>query len=1035
MGKYMKHTSQPVVDGLNTKTKFALGLLSVTGVTGIGLFGQNQIASADNLTSTAVNNQAQNIGTTSTQASQATKQNEKSKVASPNLDQAVKNAQDAGLKTQEVAGNNYPGRIDDYSNLVNQANADYQKQVDTINQQINQKQQNLADQKAAQQSNGDVQDAAQTAQKSGVNVIKDTNQSVKNLVDVQKDNAEQVKQIKETTAQQEQQNQTTSQLKEGVTRANADVEKAANDAKNAGVILKTTDNKKDFTLAELQADKEQQLNQLKTAQEKQLAAQKEYEIALEKVNATNQANAAAYAKAQAAYLAAKQKNAELKSAYEKAVVDYDTKKSELVSKTHEKGYASELLMQALHLGSEENAKSDLTYTGKVTRPIDSDAPNGQKGYYKTQLTKGDTITVSYTNLSNSSYRDQKISKIVRTFTYGDNVNQEPIEMYIGKNPVLNVWYNSSINHSKPGNEVSGDYKRQIIETETFFDQDGKQITFDKDAIITVGSLNNWSENADKAHIEKVRIENARFIPITGGSISDQGSGWAFASKDNSTQDTRWDDISSKDFYVGSSIYQLNSGATEIKSILETDSGSKDTNIFTWAQSSTFVPVGTLPQEPVEPTYVDVPKDEPKVPEKVAEPVKPTAVQSEYHLYDQAAAKDPLTVHYHQNDLVNKEDPTVDYHYNTVEIKDTGSESASVSSSTSKSESTVHSESTKQSISNSTSISTNHSLSDSISTVTSESTSKNQSTSSSQSTSTVTSMSQSKSTHDSISNEGSNSASKSNSMSTSTNISTSNSVSSHESTSESEYKSISTSTQQSISGSVSTHVSISDSTSIRHSTSASQSGSISASTSNSISNDQSKSVSTSGSTSASISNSISSDQSKSASISGSTSISTHVSTSNSISNNQSKSASTSGSISASTSNSTSSDQSNTVSQSNSISTSNYPSTSTQQSISGSMLHSLSDSLSTSNSQIRSESNTNTNGSTSESTIAPKPIWDNFVPVEPKQTSTAKRTTATTLPKTGENTKSSQSHSADVAFFLGLSAGVGALGLMGRRRKDQ
>ncbi|CAH1851289.1 GbpC/Spa domain-containing protein [Convivina intestini] len=1074
MGKHMKHANQPSFDGLNTKTKFALGLLSVTGVTGIGLFGQNQLASADTVTPTAVANQAQTVSApaTATPSNQTVQKDEKSKVPSPSLDQAVKNAQDAGLKTQEVPGKNFPGRIDDYSNLVKQADADYQQQVDTINQQVSQKQQNTADQKATQESNATIHDAAQAAQDQGVDVIKDANQSQQTIADVQKDAAAQVKQIDAATEQQKQQNQATTKLNEAVSDANAEVNKAVSEAKDAGVILKPTDNKKDFTLADLQADKEQQLNQLRNAQDKQVLAQKEYEAALEKVNTTNKANEDAYNKAQEAYTAAKKKNAEMKAAYDKAVADYDAKKAELIAKTHEKGYASELLTQALHLGSEEQAKSDITYTGNVTKPVDSDAPNKQPGYYKTNLSKGDTITVSYTNLSNSSYRDQKISKIVRTFTYGENVNNEPIEMYIGKNPVLNVWYNSSVNHAHAGNEVKDAYKRQVIETETFFDQDGKQITFDKDAVITVGSLNNWSEDANKSHIEKVRIEDARFIPITGGSISDQGSGWAFASKDNSTADSNWDDISSKDFYVGSAIYQLNTGASAIKSTLETDSGPMDTNPFTWAQSSTFVPVGTLPAEPVAPSYE--PEVEPKAPEKLPEPVKPTAIQSEYHLYDEAAAKDPISVHYHENDLVKKEDKTVDYHYNTVEIKDTSSESASTSTSTSNSESKINSESGKESTSKagseSTSTSASKAASDSTSTskaasdsssaskaasdsastskAASDSTSASKAASDSTSTSKDASGASSTSTHDSISN----SISKNTSTSASTHASTSNSISDHESSSESENNSISTSTHQSISGSVSAHDSISNSTSASHSASTSVSdskaASTSASASASISNDQSKSDSHNASTSKSQADSTSASASGSDSKKASTSASASTSTSNEKSKSDSHNASTSkaasdsvsgstsasdsknASTSASSAASTSSDHSKAASTSGSISTSNYPSTSAQQSTSDSQFHSLSDSLSTSNSQVRSESAASVNGLTSESTIAPKPLWDTDVSAQPRQTSAK----AKTLPKTGQ-TSQQQSHSTDVAFFLGLSAGVGALGLMGRRRQDQ
>ena len=91
---------------------------------------------------------------------------------------------------------------------------------------------------------------------------------------------------------------------------------------------------------------------------------------------------------------------------------------------------------------------------------------------------GNVIEITYSNLSNSTYKGRKISKIVATYSDIIRDKQSPrnVGLRIMSNPYHGFWYwNSS--------SITVNYK--------FYDEDNNLINFDNDASswITVGSLN------------------------------------------------------------------------------------------------------------------------------------------------------------------------------------------------------------------------------------------------------------------------------------------------------------------------------------------------------------------------------------------------------------------------------------------------------------------------------------------------------------------------------------------------------------------
>ncbi|CAK8053877.1 GbpC/Spa domain-containing protein [Eupransor demetentiae] len=630
-----EQTNAAVNNGL--KNKLALGVFSIAGLTATAGMMNTLTASADDTKPvTNVNQDAQNVSAADVQQYALPQQAADSQQGAANdavptgknllpnstLDDAVKKAQDAGINTKQVDGNTYKGTPDQYQDVLDESDSDYADQVGNILAQITDFN---GYNKKLDATNGQLEDLnnlVAKAQQSGVDVNQEAQRKGLNFSEIKDDYAAQIQILQDAINQKDQKDST-------IAQANHSVDQAAKAAKDAGV------------------DVDQSADQ-----------------AGDDINWTNND-----AKSQvAALVAAKTKRDADMAAYNKAVQDWNNK----YGNGKVASYTSEALSQALHLNAEPNATVTVNksgdaewtiYSGSADKPDTvSDKAVANPTYDKVVDTNGKpllwtrvnlgqngTATAVYTNLSNSTYRGQTISKIVKTFSYDDDSTDRNLDIDIPNDPSMDVWYNDSYDTMK--NHPSA-HTRALKEVDQYFDADGNQITFGPDAVITMGSLNNYTfaGSPDNGHIEMAKIDNSHFVPINNGNVTMHSDGWAYHDKDDSSNENdrkAWDQVGGDNFYKGTAVFRLNEGTKDVTIHMATKVGSKDENRWTWGQSSTLIPGGKNAEGPVYP-----------VPAKIS-----------FHHYKSTKA---VTANYHvdqlpKNDAAN----TINYHYNYSDITPDG----------------------------------------------------------------------------------------------------------------------------------------------------------------------------------------------------------------------------------------------------------------------------------------------------------------------------------------------------------------------------
>ncbi|WEV55150.1 GbpC/Spa domain-containing protein [Leuconostocaceae bacterium ESL0723] len=654
-------TSTPNGTPNRLKSQMMIGLFSVTGAVALTTAFNNNQASADSLATPAPTNPSAD------QAAAPAGQADLSKAApaaqgttrvpSPSLDQAVSNAQAQQLPTQQTADQNFSGTPAQAKDLKKEADQDYANQVQRINDQVAAQKNYQSQQADISQDEQDLNNQVGKAQAAGVQVTQDPNKAGLTSDQIINGLGKQTQKLADITNEQLALNSAASQQKAAVDNANAAIDKALADARAAGVRAS-----QNATIG---------VTDRKTPTD---GAKDQVAGIDAKIDEAKKKNAE-YVKKMAQYLKDKDAvdayNAKVKAQYEKDLAAYNEKIKELESKKNTTGYATQALVQALQLRSEPNAQVSFSatpgtkwYNGSenVDNPVIdptayqsfTDASGKRVYFYNTTISKGDSITATYTNLSNSSYGSQPISKIVKTFTYVQDGNNNPINLFIPTDPNLDVWYNDNAQYT--------DRTREIQENIKLYDENGKQITFGDDAVISAASLNNWSQNGN-LHVEKAKVQGATFVAVNGSTVKSHDDGWAYADTDNSTKDWQWDNSKSSDFYKGTAVFRLQKGSSEIVMNLATTSNSKDGNPQTWSQSSTIIPGETANPKPEDPTTTGKYKQEP------TEPAKPDTVRTNYNYYVDASTKPaPKKASYHLYD--RPQSPAaypVLYHYNNLTI--------------------------------------------------------------------------------------------------------------------------------------------------------------------------------------------------------------------------------------------------------------------------------------------------------------------------------------------------------------------------------
>lgn len=147
---------------------------------------------------------------------------------------------------------------------------------------------------------------------------------------------------------------------------------------------------------------------------------------------------------------------------------------------------------------------------------------------------GKTVTVTYTNLKNSSYKGRAISKMELDVTVkptSENI-QDDVVFGFSKNPA------KGIEVAARYKDTNKDYKLDLSLRTRFYDADGNLINFEDNKDNpneSKGLLSLSSLNAYKNHVETARpSDTARFIQISGSSIVKHDNGLVYSNeKDNS----------------------------------------------------------------------------------------------------------------------------------------------------------------------------------------------------------------------------------------------------------------------------------------------------------------------------------------------------------------------------------------------------------------------------------------------------------------------------------------------------------------------
>lgn len=374
----------------------------------------------------------------------------------------------------------------------------------------------------------------------------------------------------------------------------------------------------------------------------------DYEAALAKYN-QDYAN---YQAALATYTAASTENARLKAAYDAAKAEYDKKKAEYDTAKAEydkqvaeanrltgvDGYASQVVSNSLILESEKNAT--LTVQGRILSQEQYDSAQKRSGVFldpktvvnpptvatektgkesmSVLLKVGESATAAYTDLTNSSFQNQGIKKITRTYTLiNTNHYDKSIALMLFQDPTVSsyvhYWDSRSGQDNDAGAGNEGSYEVSVIEK--YYDVNGNEIkpTATYPAYLSFASINSLGGEG-----EFVSTNVGEFVKITGSAITDKdGRATNYSSKsidDYGDGTGSWDTTDSQLRYVGAIIGKFTDSISY--SIGNTFGAAH------WQAVNTYFAAPTLPAPPVAPTAPTPPKytvtgNNPE------EPVKPT----------------------------------------------------------------------------------------------------------------------------------------------------------------------------------------------------------------------------------------------------------------------------------------------------------------------------------------------------------------------------------------------------------------------------
>ena len=366
---------------------------------------------------------------------------------------------------------------------------------------------------------------------------------------------------------------------------------AVDNAKAAGVNVETGNTVNNLTQDQAQAAMNEKSNEINSV--------------VSQYNADKQA----YADAHAKYESDKAKYVEDKAAYEKnmAEAEENTKKEGNLSEVAEQGlvYKNASEPNATHEVVKGNvveekevqdaAKAaevgDKDYLVNTVLNPDSEFING--GTY-VALKAGETTTVRYEGLENSTYNGQKIAAV--EYDYTPDVDTYAI---LYNDPTITI---GLMNFSKA---------IDVATNVRFYDGNKKLIALTKDALFGFNSLNRGKGELYNDKIEYVSNE-AGFITINGSTIVNHEGNKAYADSSNDESVIgEWDNFDSPNFYKGGIVGLTKDGKMSFHF-------GNDGRVWQWFAINSTIPVSTLPIKPVEP-----------VAPTIKEPAAPTVKVDKY----------------------------------------------------------------------------------------------------------------------------------------------------------------------------------------------------------------------------------------------------------------------------------------------------------------------------------------------------------------------------------------------------------------------
>lgn len=300
------------------------------------------------------------------------------------------------------------------------------------------------------------------------------------------------------------------------------------EAKKAGVTVNTATAKTYTDLEKALADAKAQVAKLTEFKETQTSSNQAIKEAINKATAAG-VKVNLDKPVEATLPSASDTVEEMEKKLNDAMIDHEDylkKLAEYEAHRTEDGYLSEPSAQSLIFKSEPNVQhtvSKAEATGEELdrvesgmRPETIDAMNNStsKQYI---IATGESISVTYTNLENSSLDGTKIAKVVYTYTLNHSDYGNEVVLGFNDDPTATLWY------------LNGDKDFNLNMDVKFYKENGDVID-PTGALVSFASLNTGGVNGDW---EGVSDFSGDFITINGSSITVQSDGVARSNGSNS----------------------------------------------------------------------------------------------------------------------------------------------------------------------------------------------------------------------------------------------------------------------------------------------------------------------------------------------------------------------------------------------------------------------------------------------------------------------------------------------------------------------